>query len=431
MTFERFVTGSVKKTDTSSVETEVSSLRDEQLSLLRTQRTFDLVVVGGGLLAAIVSRAAAFNSFKVVLVAPDDFIGTPYSRWAGLCAGPSLLHWWTRRKFLQLWQNRTTSAPHLAGLTAVRMLDSVLSSTVDLPWLNAPRFVTEQVLAARHEGCVTLNYVRPVSTHTASSGRIAVNLTDKIAHNNFEVFAGVVADCSEGEPEKCNGAHLFVCRQYVVPTTYVGCSAIVRLGANAIGILDTSDPSLAALAMAELLVVNPVGDAEILPRRVINRFASRGVVVGEPISGEARCSFLPQYAEPTLPAGLWGLRGEISSPTNDVYAHTFPERAALDLLRTVCEGANVSRRLVPLGKRPLPGAFFPSRIAVPGTTNDGDSNLSPAMQRARARFGGKIAQWDLNHPTLVTAEAEKYARREEQAITDDDVARRLSYCIPT
>ncbi|RMG42921.1 MAG: FAD-dependent oxidoreductase [Candidatus Dadabacteria bacterium] len=234
--------------DNISLLEQTTLKRSEVIDQIKSSRSTDILVVGGGIHGSAFARLAAFNGFRVILLEKNDFGNATSSRTSRMAHGG--LRYLENLDLKQVWEGIKAredlyySAPHLvkksqffiplrhhqrffklkiyAGLMlynlmagryselpewininkAHRHIRSLVSSDVVGGFIfydglmNDIRLVIENVIAARQEGALCLNYARVDHVSRGASDIVTVGWTDMLTGKNYQTKAGVVINCS-------------------------------------------------------------------------------------------------------------------------------------------------------------------------------------------------------------------------------------------
>jgi glycerol-3-phosphate dehydrogenase len=207
-------------------------LREETVALISKQQTFDIVIAGGGIHGAVLARLAAFNGMRCLLLEKNDYAWATSSRSSKMAHGG--LRYLEMFDFRQVYEGIRAredlfiSASHLvkpneffipiksfgeriqlgAGLW---LYDLMLGTKARRHrWVSDPgpgyiyfdgimndaRLVIENVVSARQEGALCLNYARINSTKSIPGGQVLVGWTDCLDGKHYEARAGIVVNCT-------------------------------------------------------------------------------------------------------------------------------------------------------------------------------------------------------------------------------------------
>lgn len=209
-------------------------LRDETVALIRRQKRFDMLVVGGGLQGTVMAWLAALHGLSVVLLERahhasgySSFV-PPILDLGVLQGGASLIR--QRKRRMQLAADWRTVAPHLvttqaadsafAGRGIAASLRSTLSALSwdsrlsahcnlkradvpaytmhrhDLDCVDIERLTRETLIMARQEGAVCLNYAEVRSMQSRRRSVITVTFRDLLGEHDYQLQCGVVCNCA-------------------------------------------------------------------------------------------------------------------------------------------------------------------------------------------------------------------------------------------
>jgi len=236
---------------------DVSRLSREGVrSILEKEPRFDVVVIGGGIHGTAVARLAAANRYRTLLLERDDYASATSSRSSKMAHGG--LRYLELFDFLQVFEgirareNLFTMAPHLVkpreflipvpkGQTLFRWKLSLGLTLYDLfvrkqerrhRWIpamkeripvfedrplqgafiycdglmNDTRLVLENILSARRQGALCLNYGRVDGVKKGQNGKVRVQWTDRIGGDGCEVEARIVINCAGPWVAEAGGA---------------------------------------------------------------------------------------------------------------------------------------------------------------------------------------------------------------------------------
>ena len=154
--------------------------RSELLNQLSSQ-TFELVIVGGGLLGAALAHFAACVGVKTALVEREDY-GVAGDLRAPLILAPELINaqapqlwFWQRGKLLR---ELTQSTPAL--FEKVEIFDSANQTLRQAIKLEQGRWTRELILAARQEGAICVNHLETLSVGASSEGLYEIGARDRL-----------------------------------------------------------------------------------------------------------------------------------------------------------------------------------------------------------------------------------------------------------
>jgi hypothetical protein len=201
--------------------------RTRLLQRLEENRNFDLLILGGGLMGALLAHEAALGGIKVLLLERGYF-------------GQGALNWdvriarQMRKGPLELLRARNSlkiitkqRAPHLISALPLdthklsqgalsRISAAAVKRLVQLNQVNERLLIRESVLAARQEGASVLSGVIPyyVEAESAESGCYVVGFQDSVSGKHYKSrVGGIVIDPTHGVlPPSRLGS-------YVVPST--------------------------------------------------------------------------------------------------------------------------------------------------------------------------------------------------------------------
>jgi hypothetical protein len=278
----------------------------------------------------------------------------------------------------------------------------------------------EQIVSARDEGAVVMNYVRPISSSLAADGRVNLQLEQAASGKQLHVITSVVVDATETIPKITNKSNgWYACERYIVKVDNPKVGLLVFRDRHNFVIIDSSDQCLLKESLIEVQMIKPLIRDEFYKVDIDSFLFKRnsdlinhGYFIKKIAYKTPKISYLVLDGS-TKSSIKWSFSSNVSKSLSPVAAHAYPERAAFSFLRQFCEASNISRRLVPIMERSLPGSG-PIKDVLPVVKDE----------QVIARFGTKgLALNSL-------AEQEVYARQSEFAQTDDDVARRFSSYSP-
>jgi hypothetical protein len=178
--------------------------RAESLSALPTGRNFDLLILGGGVTAAVVAHQAALREIKVLVLHPS-FFGDRALSWK-----PRISHL-QRTRPMEVLRGRATLqglekivAPHLVANAPedTQRVES-FGGRIARRWvpdrdLDERLLIRETILAARQEGATALAAAQPTYVEAESdTGCYLVGFRDLLANRSYEVrVGGIVLDPS-------------------------------------------------------------------------------------------------------------------------------------------------------------------------------------------------------------------------------------------
>ena len=203
------------------------------LEQLGENRNFDLVILGGGLTAALTAHQLALRGIRV-LVLEARYFGAHGVAWRNSLSGA------VRTKPLDIMRGLAslrafshTIAPHLSSLTSpdlpsAKTIRSGLAlrglrylwrgagrraptTSKGFPDLDEVLLIRELILAARQEGALALSYAQPIYVEAESeSGCYNVGFRDLCSNNSYEVRAGgLLIDPTDGTlPATRLGTHI-------------------------------------------------------------------------------------------------------------------------------------------------------------------------------------------------------------------------------
>lgn len=316
--------------------------------------------------------------------------------------------------------------------------------------LDDARLTLEHVLAARQEGALCLNYAEVVSLQFKASGGVSVGWRDVLTGESHAAAAGLVINCAGPWVPQVGrvkpgplaqrlrfsrGVHLLFSRPWNAPALFLPLGERGRyyfvwphFAGTMVGTtereVDEADP-------------DPQPEEDEI-EEILGRLAK-----DLPGSGLDRSSLHYSFAGiRTLP-----LRGRGGSTSRLSRRHVWSySDGVLSLLggklttaaATACDGlrlalklAGVSRKVVPLKGRLLPGAAGIAEVEREFRAAVGARGLPDALaERALRRFGGRLRvfeqraeSWDVCSESCFAGEIE-LALQEEQAETLEDILRR-------
>jgi glycerol-3-phosphate dehydrogenase len=221
--------------------------RDEIFFEVKRRKRFDVVIVGGGIHGAAVARVCALNGLSVLLCEKNDYASQTSSRSSKMAHGG--LRYLEMFDFPQVFEGIKAreelfqAAPHLVrpaqfvipselrslgdkwyslklqcGLTLYDLFlkdksraHSLVHNVDGLPSIasrpsahflytdgimNDTRVVIENILSARQEGALCLNYCEVKSLHQGAGGEHGVGIIDRVTGTSYELRAGIIVNCA-------------------------------------------------------------------------------------------------------------------------------------------------------------------------------------------------------------------------------------------
>jgi glycerol-3-phosphate dehydrogenase len=227
----------------------LTQTRQQMLHSLRRRPVFDLLIVGGGIAGAALARLAAFNGVRTILIERGDYASATSGRSSKMAHGGlrylEMLDFAQVREGVLSRDDLFNCAPHLVkphaflipvkrgnwlsrfkfqvGLTIYDLLagtkkdrrhhwlsrsdlgDTPLASIAEKlagafeftdGIMDDSRLVLENIIAARQEGAVCLNYAEFVTYEIARDRSVQVTWRDLISGNEHKLTTGVIANCA-------------------------------------------------------------------------------------------------------------------------------------------------------------------------------------------------------------------------------------------
>ena len=228
---------------------DLAEPRSSVLQKLRRRSTSDLLIVGGGIAGATLARLAAFNGLRVTLLERGDYASATSGRSSKMAHGglrylqmldfaqvgegvlsredlfasaPHLVRPhpflipvktgdnWARYKFgigLSLYdflaraarQNRHRWIPaRELGTTSLTSIKDTLSGAYQFVdgIMDDARLVIENVIAARQEGAICLNYAEFLNFEVRRDRSVTVAWRDRISGQEHTTTTGIIANCA-------------------------------------------------------------------------------------------------------------------------------------------------------------------------------------------------------------------------------------------
>lgn len=218
--------------------------RAELIAQLSKAKHVDVLVIGGGIHGACVARLAALNGLKTALLERADYASGTSSRSSKMVHGGlrylEMLDLRQVAEGLKARQDLLQTAPHIVSLQeflipvsrghswermrmalGLRLYDLLARTPQRRLWVDGDRLpealrgaqlsgafryfdglmrdarlVIENIIAARQEGALCLNYASVDSMSSLQESKVSVGWTDTLTRKQYEISAGVVVNCA-------------------------------------------------------------------------------------------------------------------------------------------------------------------------------------------------------------------------------------------
>ncbi len=476
--------------------------REKVIRSLQRSPACDILVVGGGIHGAAFARLAALNGFRTVLLEAQDYASATSSRSSKMAHGglrylelfdfsqvfegircrealfetaphlvkpyPFLLPQFSNSLFqrtkyrIGLWlydyfvrqPNRKSHTATSAELNTELFKGASQQPHSGLVYFDGimrdTRLVQENIIAARQEGALTLNYARVDSLHHQTGRRVVVGFTDTLTNSKYEIAAGIVVNCSgpwvaqlgrlpgaklNQHVTYSRGAHLLFARPWHGPALFLPLGGRGRFyfvwphpGGTMVGTTEAAvaepswDPQPSQQEVEELLarLQKDIPAAGLNRESLYYGFAGLRTLVSD-----SRAHSTSDISRKPV----WSFSGGVLSLLGGKF--TTAMSTVQQGLQQVCELTSVSKTIAGVEKRPFPGATQNQEIAEKFRNAAHAHKLSDALiDSVLSRYGG-LCKYFLDKPELlkpigpfsIRGEIE-FALQAEQAETIEDVLRR-------
>lgn len=474
--------------------------REEICDELSRMRSIDLVVVGGGIHGACAARLAAFNGLRTVLLESGDYANATSSRSSKMAHGGlrylELLDFAQVREGLRARADLFAAAPHLVqprrflvpvpqaaplfrlkmklGLSLYDFLGGAAAqrhswiSREQLNYssfnrnsrlagcflytdgiLNDTRLVLENVLSARREGAVCLNYARVDGMKRLGDGRLEVAWSDQLDGGKQRLLvAGAVMNCCgpwvaelgrvtpselQSRIRYSRGSHLIFNRPWSDPPIFLPLEGKARyywVWPHPVGtMVGTTEREVLS---AERDPLPSADEVEEILERLGRDLPESGLDRSSLCYGFAGVRTL-LYRDRRNVTELsrrheWQLSGAVLSLAGGKF--TTAALTAEEGLRLLFRTAQIRRKLAPVGARKLPGAAAPEEVERFLRVCDAEGVPRGVAERAARILGGSVGRLiDAGGvgaciDRTVLASEVKHAVTVEQGCTIEDLMRR-------
>lgn len=432
--------------------------RPEIHDRISRHRRFDIVVIGGGIHGAAVARLAAFNGLTTLLLEKSDYASATSSRSSKMAHGG--LRYLGMYDFRQVFEGIKARedlfevAPHLVrphqfhlpvpagrpferlrlklGLSLydwfvqkperrhhwVKAADARQMSGAPLAGMYAytdgimrdSRLVIENILAARQEGALCLNYAQVDSFSQRNDGSVVVGWRDVLSGKSLQSTAGIVLNCAgpwaphigklrpHAQAPKVRysqGIHLLFNQPWRGPALFIPlgppnqyyfvwphpAGTMVGTTEREVFTLD-EDPVPTRAEVREVLqrIARDLPDAGLTAETLHYCFA--GVRTLPLRAGKSSTVQISRRHEWRYNAGVLTLYGG---------KYTTAQWTALEGLRAVFQLAENHREIQPVRGRPMPGAARFMLAAEEFRTKMSGHADQTVIENAIARLGGRVS----------------------------------------